>query len=259
MDELAEGVGQKDAVAPLSPRNPTSIQEMFGTISRHYDRVNSILSFGIHHLWKKRLIRESGIMPGNRVLDCATGTGDLAFLFEKKLRGTGEVTGSDFCEPMLEVARTRAKRFGSKVRFEQADVMNLPYRDGSFDIASISFGIRNVQDPRRALAELGRVVKPGGKVLVLEFGQPHSWLMAMLFGFYSNWILPWLGGWISGQRKAYQYLNTSSATFPCRQAFVQIAHDTGQFSGETSETSNSRPWISFQGGIAYLYVLRKRL
>ena len=232
-----------------SAQNPQSIQKMFSVISKRYDLANSILSLGIHHLWKKRLIRESQLSAGQQVLDCATGTGDLAFLFEKHLGKTGHVTGSDFCESMLEVAYERAKRGRSRVQFEVADVMNLPYANASFDIASISFGIRNTQDAKKALCELGRVVKPGGRVLVLEFGQPRSKWMGALYHIYSTRILPKLGGWISGQPEAYQYLQTSSAQFPCRDHFLELARSTEQFS--------RMRYISFQTGIAYLYVLEK--
>ena len=151
-------------MSKLTAQNPQSIQHMFSVISKRYDLANSILSLGIHHIWKKRLIRESQIRAGQKALDCATGTGDLAFLFEKKLKKTGQVIGSDFCESMLEVAHQRAQRSQSQVKFEVADVMNLPYADASFDVASISFGIRNTQNTQKALSELGRVVKPGGRV-----------------------------------------------------------------------------------------------
>jgi len=236
-------------MSKLSAQNPQSIQHMFSVISKRYDLANSILSLGIHHIWKKRLIRESQLRTGQSVLDCATGTGDLAFLFEKKLKKTGRVVGSDFCESMLEVAHERAKRVKSHVHFEVADVMNLPYADQTFNVASISFGIRNTQDAQKALNELGRVVKPGGRVLVLEFGQPRSKWMGALYHFYSTRILPKLGGWISGQPEAYHYLQTSSAQFPCREEFLELARNTKQF--------RQMRYISFQTGIAYLYILEK--
>ncbi len=233
----------------LTAQNPRSIQNMFGVISKKYDLANSILSFGIHHIWKNKLIRKSQIKPGNQILDCATGTGDLAFLFEKKLKGKGQVIGTDFCEPMLEVAREKAKRKKSSTQFQFADVMNLPFKDQQFDIASISFGIRNVQDTQKALSELGRVVKPGGRVLILEFGQPHVSWMNKVFGTYSNLILPKIGGWISGNPEAYRYLQVSSASFPCREQFIEIAKSTGKF--------QKFEYLSFQWGIAYLYILKR--
>jgi demethylmenaquinone methyltransferase/2-methoxy-6-polyprenyl-1,4-benzoquinol methylase len=220
---------------------------MFGVISDKYDLANTVLSFGIHSLWKKTLIRQSAVQVGDRVLDCATGTGDLAFLFEKILKNSGSVIGTDFCEPMLEIARQKALQKKSQVRFELADVMQLPFANQEFNIASISFGIRNVKDTQQALSELGRVVKSGGRVLVLEFGQPQSKLMEVLFQFYSRWILPRIGGWISGQPQAYQYLQTSSASYPCDQSFLKIAQQTGRFAQMRT--------IRFQTGIAYLYIL----
>ena len=281
----------------LTPQNPNSIQQMFGAIAGKYDLANTVLSMGIHHSWKRALVRQSGIKPGDSILDCATGTGDLAFRFEAALqsagsrssegargsgssegargsgssegargsdgsegaRGSGSseisqglqgsVVGSDFCEPMLEVARIKAAKQGSKVSFVAADAMNLPFEDSKFDIASISFGIRNVKDAAQGLSELGRVVKPGGRVLVLEFGQPQSRIMAGLFGFYSSWVLPRLGGWISGESAAYGYLQTSSATFPCGEGFLDLARSTGRFSRVEYRT--------FQYGIAFLYCLER--
>src|SRR6185295_1195213 len=111
---------------------------------------------------------------GDKVLDCATGTGDLALAFRRAVGPEGDVVGTDFCEEMLALASAKSKRAGISVRYEAADVLSLPYPDGAFDIASIAFGIRNVEDPARGLAGLARVVRPGGRVVVLEFGQPGS-------------------------------------------------------------------------------------
>jgi demethylmenaquinone methyltransferase/2-methoxy-6-polyprenyl-1,4-benzoquinol methylase len=135
------------------------------------------------------------------------------------------------------------------VQFEWADVMNLQYAQNQFDVASISFGIRNVKNPAQALSELGRVVKPGGRVLILEFGQPRSRLISRLFTTYSHLILPQIGGWISGQPDAYRYLQSSSAAFPCGQEFLDIAKSTHLFS--------QMRFLRLQGGIAYLYILQR--
>lgn len=234
----------------LTPRNPASIQEMFGTISKNYDLVNTVLSLGIHHRWKKALVAESQVRPGSKVLDCATGTGDLAFLFEKRVGQAGSVIGSDFCSPMLEVAQEKARRLGSRCHFEWGDVTQLRYSDTKFDCASISFGIRNVKNPVQGLKELGRVVRPGGRVLVLEFGQPSQGLFGKLYKFYSTKILPKIGGWLSGKPSAYHYLQESSAAFPCGQDFLDLALQSGFF-------ENPRAKALF-GGIAYLYVLERR-
>lgn len=232
----------------LTPQNPESIQEMFGTISKKYDLANTVLSMGTHHRWKNKLVRESQAAPGEKILDCATGTGDLAFLFEKKVGPSGKVIGSDFCNPMLDVARVKAQEAGSACLFEWGDVTALKYEDASFDCASISFGIRNVQNVVQGLSELGRVVRPGGRVMVLEFGQPRSPVLGGLYHFYSDRVLPTLGGWISGKPTAYRYLQSSSAAFPCGEEFLKLAQKTGKF--------GKMRFTPLFGGIAYLYYLK---
>lgn len=223
-----------------------SIRNMFSSISGRYDRANTVLSLGIHHLWRKALVRWSGAKAGSRVLDCATGTGDLAFEFEKK---GASVIGTDFCEDMLVHARKKAEARGSSARFEQADVLALSFPDASFDVATISFGIRNVSDPVRGLAEMGRVVRAGGYVLVLEFGQSSVPLWGPLFELYSRKVLPRIGGWVTGKPEAYEYLQNSSAKFPCKEGFLELARKTGLF-----DRAEFRP---LSGGIAYLYRLRR--
>ncbi len=146
------------------------IREMFRTISGRYDRANTVLSAGVHHLWRRRAVRWSGAKLGDAVLDCATGTGDLAVAFAKRVGPTGRVVGTDFVPEMIALAKRKA----SSIEFEVADVLALPYDDATFDIVSIAFGIRNVEDPRRGIAELARVVKPGGRVIVLELGTPRN-------------------------------------------------------------------------------------
>ena len=149
-----------------------NVHDMFSAIAGSYDTANSILSLGIHHRWRKRTVRESRASAGSVVLDCATGTGDLAIEFRKAVGSEGKVVGTDFCADMLSFAPAKAKKLGLDITWEVEDAMSLSYADNSFDIASIAFGIRNVDDPVRALESMGRVVKPGGRVLVLEFGTP---------------------------------------------------------------------------------------
>jgi demethylmenaquinone methyltransferase/2-methoxy-6-polyprenyl-1,4-benzoquinol methylase len=231
----------------ITAREPGTIVSMFSQIAPSYDLANSVLSFGIHHLWKRKLVARSGARADSRVLDCATGTGDLAFRFEGHLDWKSRVVGTDFCEPMLEVARAKATKLGSRVEFRQADVTALPFATGEFDVASISFGIRNAQDPLRALEEMGRVVRPGGNVMVLEFGQPRFKPWGSLFQFYSKKVLPRVGGWVSGHPEAYRYLERSSGAFPCGEDFIALAAQSGRFA-----RMNFEP---LQGGIAYLYKL----
>lgn len=224
---------------------PEKIKQMFSQVAEKYDQTNSILSLGIHHIWKKKVVRSSEASAGQKVLDCATGTGDLALEFKKQVGLSGQVIGTDFCVEMLEAAPAKAKAQNLDVKFEVADVMQLPYPDQSFDVSSISFGIRNVQDPSKGLSEMARVTKSGGYVMILEFGQVHWPLFSSAYNFYSQKILPRLGGLITGQTQAYEYLQSSSSTFPCREEFVDLMKSTGRFSSVQYQT--------LTGGIAYIY------
>lgn len=218
---------------------------MFVRVAPKYDLANSVLSLGIHHLWRKKLVSYSEVTPGSRVLDCATGTGDLAIEFKKSVGPLGEVIGTDFCIEMLGPAPKKARQKGLEIAFEVADAMNLPYQDDTFDVCSISFGIRNVQNPGKALSEMARVTKSGGKVMVLEFGQMKWPVISQLYNFYSEKMLPKLGGLVTGETEAYEYLQTSSKNFPCRDKFVDLMKSTNTFSHVE--------YISLTGGIAYIY------
>jgi demethylmenaquinone methyltransferase/2-methoxy-6-polyprenyl-1,4-benzoquinol methylase len=221
------------------------VRNMFADIADDYDRINSILSFGIHNAWRKRTVLESEARPGDRVLDCATGTGDLALEFKKTVGHEGYVLGTDFCKEMIEHAPGKAEERKLVVEFEVADAMNLPYDDNSFDVASIAFGIRNVDDPVICLQEMARVVKPGGRVVVLEFGQPKG-LLKMPYELYSRHIMPAIGGWISGNRDAYTYLPETSAKFPAGDNFIKLMMESNSY-------SKSRA-VELTGGIAFVYV-----
>ncbi len=225
--------------------NAATIQKMFSEIAPSYDKANSILSFGIHQLWKKKVVRMSGAKIGDHVLDCATGTGDLAILFKKQVGSKGRVMGTDFCEEILALAPQKAKDQKLQIEFEPADVTKLPYPDAVFDISCISFGIRNVNNLTAALSELARVTRPGGRVMILEFGQIQLPLLKQAYGLYSNYILPQIGGLISGNTKAYKYLNESSKKFPCGQEFVDRALSTGRYQSMTVHRLSL--------GIAYIY------
>lgn len=221
------------------------VRRMFADIADDYDRVNSILSFGVHHAWRSRTVQLSGAREGHHVLDCATGTGDLALEFKEKVGDSGYVLGTDFCKEMIEHAPEKAQEHNLTVDFEVADAMDLPYESDRFDIASIAFGIRNVDDPVQALKEMGRVVKPGGKVVILEFGQPKG-LLKYPYEMYSQYIMPAVGGWISGNREAYTYLPRTSAEFPAGNNFVNLM--------KKSNTFTSQMFEKLTGGIAYIYV-----
>ncbi len=218
---------------------------MFASIADRYDMVNSVLSMGTHYRWRKKTVKLSGAEPGMDVLDCATGTGDLALDFKKVVGEDGRVLGTDFCKEMIEPGPPKAKRKNLDVKFEVADAMDLPYDDDSFDISSIAFGIRNVDDPSTALKEMARVVKPGGKVVVLEFGQAYG-VMKYPFNFYSKYVIPKVGGWLTGNPDAYTYLPETSAKFPAGSRFTSLMADTGAFSAQS--------YYPLTSGVAYVYI-----
>lgn len=218
---------------------------MFASIADRYDLVNTVLSLGNHYRWRKKTVALSEPADGMSVLDCATGTGDLALDYKKVVGKDGRVLGTDFCEEMIAPAPAKAERKNLVVEFEVADAMNLPYEDDTFDISSIAFGIRNVDDPSAALKEMARVVKTGGKVVVLEFGQPYG-IMKHPFKFYSKYIMPTVGGWLSGNPEAYEYLPETSARFPAGAKFAEIMEETGSFASVSFHPLTS--------GIAYVYI-----
>lgn len=214
---------------------------MFRSISGRYDRANTVLSAGIHHRWRARAVRASNVRKGDSVLDCATGTGDLAIAFRKAVGDSGHVVGTDFVPEMLDIARLKAPG----IEFEVADVTKLPYADNAFDVASISFGIRNVNDPARAISEMTRVLRPGGRLIVLEFGQPRNRAFGAAYDWYRRTILPRVGGAITGRREAYEYLEASAGVFPCGDDFVRLMRGSASFA-----SVDATP-LTF--GIAWLY------
>lgn len=221
-----------------------TIQNMFTEIAGSYDQANSVLSLGIHHIWKQKIVNMTQLKEGDSVLDCATGTGDLALLYKKKV-GSGTVIGTDFCQGMLDEAPAKAEAQNLDVTFQWADVTDLPFEDNQFNASSISFGIRNVENRAKAFEELSRVTKPGGQVMILEFGQIKTPVIREAYNFYSHKVLPKIGGWISGKPAAYQYLNDSSQVFPCGQEFADEIMATGGYSQVDFKT------LSF--GVAYIY------
>jgi demethylmenaquinone methyltransferase/2-methoxy-6-polyprenyl-1,4-benzoquinol methylase len=218
---------------------------MFASIAPGYDLTNEVLSMGVHRLWRRTAVKLSGAAPGQQVLDCATGTGDLAIAFKRAVSGQGRVVGTDFCAEMLVPAPAKAAREGLQIDFQVADAMALPFPDAQFDVASISFGIRNVDDPVKCLKEMARVVKPGGRVVVLEFGQPTGPFGA-LFRFYSKHIMPMIGGVLTGNRAAYEYLPRTSAHFPANDKFLALMDQSGAYASRAAHP------LTF--GTAYVYV-----
>lgn len=204
------------------------VRGMFGKIAGRYDLLNHLLSFQLDKRWRARTVdRIAAVLRDERavVLDLCCGTGDVMLALEER-RGAA-VLGSDFCHPMLTEAQRKiaARRFRSPL-FE-ADALELPLRDESLDLVTIAFGFRNLANYRRGLVELRRVLKPGGRLAILEFSQPSNRLWAAIYGFFSTKVLPVVGGWISGSREAYSYLPESIAKFPGAEQLAQEMEAAG--------------------------------
>ncbi len=200
---------------------------MFGRIARRYDRTNTVLSFGQDRRWRRVAVKQTALGAGDHALDVACGTGPLTRMLARRVGSSGRVIGSDFTPEMLDVARKHdAPTDGGSISYEQADAQDLPFTDGTFDAATIAFGIRNVDDPVKGLSEMRRVVRAGGRVVVLEFGQPKGPVGAG-YRFYSRRIMPVIGGWLTGDREAYEYLPRTAAAFPAGDAFLALMREAG--------------------------------
>jgi demethylmenaquinone methyltransferase / 2-methoxy-6-polyprenyl-1,4-benzoquinol methylase len=196
--------------SPASGTLPeTQVRAMFDRIARVYDLMNSVMTAGIHHRWRERAADLANAAPGSRVLDVATGTGDFAIELQRRVGDGGEVIGLDFSEKMLELARRKAPA----IRFEQGNALELPYADDEFDAATVGFGVRNFSDLDRGLVELSRVVKPGGRVVILEMTTPTRPPLSWFFRAWFDRIVPVLGR-VAGDPEAYEYLPNSVRRFP---------------------------------------------
>jgi demethylmenaquinone methyltransferase/2-methoxy-6-polyprenyl-1,4-benzoquinol methylase len=219
---------------------------MFDRIAGRYDRANQWLSFGLHHRWRAAAVARSGARPGESVLDVATGTGDLAIAFARRVAPGGKVVGVDFVPRMIELARAKSARRGARVEYGLADALALPFANATFDIASIAFGIRNLDDPARGLAEMARVLRPGGRVVVLEFGQPTGVLFAPLYRLYSRAVMPLAGRILTGEADAYRYLPETAERFPFAERFLEVLRGAAGFARTEA--------LVLTGGVAYVYV-----
>jgi demethylmenaquinone methyltransferase/2-methoxy-6-polyprenyl-1,4-benzoquinol methylase len=203
------------------------VQEMFDNISGTYDGLNRVLSFGIDQGWRRRLIGLLKKHQPKKVLDVATGTADLAIA--EALAMPTEVIGLDLSEGMLAVGRKKVihQRLTERVSLVQGDSEALPYSDGHFDAVTVAFGVRNFENLEKGLAEIKRVLRPGGILLVLEFGRPASPIVRLGYNFYSFTLLPFIGKLVSKDARAYSYLPESVRAFPSGPAFVQIMNKVG--------------------------------
>ncbi len=204
------------------------VQGVFGSVASKYDVMNDAMSMGIHRIWKDAMMDWLAPRSGQKLLDVAGGTGDISFRFLKRA-GSGHATVLDLTEPMLVEGRKRAEaeQRAAELDWVVGDAMALPFDDNSFDVYTISFGIRNVTRPADALAEAYRVLRPGGRLMVLEFSQIPNDLMQKAYDLYSFNIIPRMGQMIAGDRDSYQYLVESIRQFPDQETFLQMVKQAG--------------------------------
>jgi demethylmenaquinone methyltransferase/2-methoxy-6-polyprenyl-1,4-benzoquinol methylase len=205
------------------------VAEVFHSVAGNYDLMNDLMSGGVHRLWKRVTIEMSGVRPGHHVLDIAGGTGDLAAKFSKIVGPEGTVVLADINDSMLKVGRDRLVDRGitDNVRFSQADAQYLPFPDNTFDVITIAFGLRNVTDKDMALRSMLRVLKPGGKLLVLEFSKPPNQLLSKIYDGYSFNILPKLGKLFANDADSYQYLAESIRMHPDQETLLSMMDNAG--------------------------------
>lgn len=205
-----------------------AVNEMFAGISGRYDVANHLLSGGIDFYWRHILVRRVMAHKPSKIVDLATGSGDVAFKLKDSIGTNVSITGLDFCEPMLEIAREKKKRREtySDIEFEFGDCMKLPLPDASADAVTISFGIRNFEERDRGLKEILRVLKPGGRLFVLEFSQPSHWFRPFYY-VYLKYILPALAAIATGNKCAYDYLAGSIKSFPTKEALTEQLKASG--------------------------------
>jgi demethylmenaquinone methyltransferase / 2-methoxy-6-polyprenyl-1,4-benzoquinol methylase len=232
----------------LVDKREVRIRRMFGHIAPSYDLLNHLLSLNIDHYWRwrsTRLVPPQGDWP---ILDLCTGTGDLALAYDRAARGQVAVVGADFCHEMLTLAaeKTVRRHAAGRITYLEADAQRLPFADDQFQITTVAFGLRNVTDTDRGLAEMVRVTRPGGRVAILEFSRPRGWFFGRLYQLYFRWLLPLIGQTISRSKdNAYRYLPASVMEFPDGPALAERLRRHGL---------DQVRWYPLTGGAATLYV-----
>lgn len=194
------------------------VGDLFAAVAPRYDLINDLQSLGLHRLWKRRLIRLAAVRPGDQALDVCCGTGDLTFALA---RAGARAVGFDFSEPMLDVARQRAVRWqelpGTPPEFRQGDALQLPFPDRAFDVVTIGYGLRNLADLDRGLDELVRVLKPGGRLRILDFGKPDSAVWRWMYFQYLRWVVPLFGRIFCGDADTHSYILASLRRYPAQR------------------------------------------
>jgi len=205
------------------------VHEVFASVAGKYDLMNDLMSLGVHRAWKRDFVANSGVRLGQRVLDLAGGTGDIAALMSKRVGRNGRVVLSDINEAMLEVGRSRLEDRGisGNVSYALANAEKLPFGDSEFDAVTIAFGLRNVTDKDAALAEMYRVLRPGGKALILEFSEVQPEFLKKVYDGYSFGLLPVLGKLVAGDEASYRYLAESIRKHPPQEELARMMRDAG--------------------------------
>jgi demethylmenaquinone methyltransferase/2-methoxy-6-polyprenyl-1,4-benzoquinol methylase len=225
------------------------IQEMFDAIAKQYDLLNTLLSLGLHKLWKKQIAKDIIFKDRCKLLDIASGTGDIALLLKKKHGDRVDIIGLDFSAEMIEIAKCKSQKSNLKIKFIVADATNIPYPDNYFDYVTIAFGIRNIPEINKCLNEISRVLKSNGKLIILEFGKPSK-PFYYFYKVYNKLIIPFFGLLISRNISAYKYLAETSINYPSGMNFIEILEKIGKF--------NSLSFKQLCFGVAYLYTANQK-
>lgn len=210
-------------------RKVDAVAEVFHSVAAKYDIMNDLMSGGIHRLWKRHTISQSGVRAGQKVLDIAGGTGDLTAKFSRLVGQSGQVVLADINDSMLKVGRDKLANLGvvGNVQYVQANAEELPFPDNTFDCITIAFGLRNVTDKSKALASMQRVLKPGGRLLVLEFSKPETECVSQIYDQYSFRLLPFMGKLIANDAESYRYLAESIRMHPDQETLKGMMQEVG--------------------------------
>ena len=240
--EAESGIPQRD-----SEEFAEQVRGMFDRISGVYDLMNSAMTAGLHHQWRERAVDRAELGPGSDALDVCCGTGDLALELRRRIGPDGRVVGCDFSEPMLELARRKSGNEGLPVEFGWADALDLPYGDASFDAVTIGFGARNLADLERGISEMSRVLRPRGRLVILEITRPQRQPLAGFYSFWFDRLVPVLGN-LAGDPEAYSYLPDSVRTFPEPERLAGMLDAAG-----LTEVR----WLLLAGGIVAIHSATK--